>query len=347
MPPTPHTTPPIRVLVIGQDNLFAQLPHVQSHHVITRHTYTPDADIPPHTIKPLWTSLLNLLRGHYHLAIFPAVDLNWIDNVHPFQKYARNTLRLLTRIPLSKPLFKLIRPRHTHIAVLDRYDIPTIHHPVANLFNTNSYWKVNLSNPPPPQPKTYQLHHIPMWIFPPKNGWHPIPWKQKNIDVFAAFSLNAPQRNRALQWLHNFAAKHPEYNIIIPDKPLPKDDFQDHLQRSRICLSPDGIGFHCFRHYQTMACGTVPFITRNPTIQSDIVHLDNCILYDDNECGFYNALLNALQNPTQLYTISQNAQQLFHQRHTPEAVAQLILKNTLPQHSTTHPHTPPAHPLNP
>lgn len=318
------------MLFVGQDNLFEKLPNVDSHHVVTRPSYTPDATFDPTNFRSLWFALWKLIRGDYHLAVLPAIDLEFDQNVRLIQHLTRPIIRFLSHRRFARKLSRALLPGSTHIAILDRYDAPKIHSEAAILFNADSYWKVNLPNPPPTS-FPFPIYHVPMWIFPPQKGWLPLPWEQKDIDVFAAFSLNAPPRARAIQWLRQFASKHPQYRIVIPDTPLPPDEYWNHMKRSRICLSPEGIGFHCFRHYQCMPCGAIPFVTRNVSVYTDLVDQTNCFLYDDEETSFLTSLQNALQQPDFLPQISQNALNLFHQRHTPQAVALHLL------HQTIHP----------
>ena len=45
------------------------------------------------------------------------------------------------------------------------------------------------------------------------------------------------------------------------------DDFYKNLSRSRVCISLEGAGWDCYRHYESIALGTIPLINE-PTMDA-------------------------------------------------------------------------------
>jgi hypothetical protein len=68
------------------------------------------------------------------------------------------------------------------------------------------------------------------------------------------------------------------------EAPLSWSEYLDVCKDSKLCVSPAGEGWHCFRHYETMLCGAVPLINiPEAPLKSDLVDGVNCILYHDKE----------------------------------------------------------------
>lgn len=322
-------TPQLRVLVIGQDNHFAGMQGVRVDHVVTRKTYTPDAapgndNRNTHTCSAL-TACLRLLQNQYQLALLPAIDLTWPHNFSTKQKLQRAILRKIIHFPPAGFLARRLRPRSTHLAMIDRYDAPTIHEASAVFLNADSYWKVNPSATPAPTFGGKPVQFLPLWVFEPPSGWSTVKWKDRNIDVFCASSINAPARERGLQLLRNLAASHPQLRVCIAEKPLTPDEFHEHMSRSRIVLSTEGVGFHCFRHYQTMLHQAVPLVNHNDAVRTDLMDQVNCLRYHENQEDFNRVVLAALRDPSQLGIIANQARTFARQHHTPNAIAKKIL----------------------
>ncbi|TLD70888.1 hypothetical protein FEM03_11325 [Phragmitibacter flavus] len=316
----------VKVLVIGQDNHFAGLEGVQVDHVLTRKTYTPDAEaiIDTSTYCSASTACLRFFRGHYHLALLPAIDLTWPHNFSPMQKRLRAVFRSLVSLPFSRFLTKLLIPGSTHIAVIDRYDATDIHEQSAQFFHANSYWKVN----PATANASYRgkpVQFLPLWVFEPPSGWSTVNWEDRDIDLFFASSINAPPRERGLQFIKNLAQSHPELRLHIADKPLSADAFHEHMSRSRMVLSTEGVGFHCFRHYQTMLHEAVPLVNHNDQVQTNLIDGENSLRYHENQNDFNRVVLSALQDLPRLATVARQARLFAQQHHTPNGIARRIL----------------------
>ncbi len=60
--------------------------------------------------------------------------------------------------------------------------------------------------------------------------------------------------------------------------------YLEYLQRSFLCLSPAGVGYDCFRHYEIMLAGSIPVINLpDEKLLVDLAHGKNCFLYNSIE----------------------------------------------------------------
>ncbi len=85
---------------------------------------------------------------------------------------------------------------------------------------------------------------------------------EKTIDVFFAGALeHAPQiRGGALLQLEALSAQ--GYRVDILRERVPLDTFMARCARAWLTLSPEGLGWDCFRHYEAACCRSVPLINQ-------------------------------------------------------------------------------------
>ena len=50
--------------------------------------------------------------------------------------------------------------------------------------------------------------------------------------------------------------------ILIPEERLSQEEFYRLCAQSRVTLSPEGGGWDCARHYESIACGSLPLMNR-------------------------------------------------------------------------------------
>jgi hypothetical protein len=80
-------------------------------------------------------------------------------------------------------------------------------------------------------------------------------------DVFAAIWVRNTIRKRALAELRKLQEKS-KLKILIPEDRIPPEEFYRLCSESRVTLSPEGGGWDCARHYESIACGSIPFMNR-------------------------------------------------------------------------------------
>jgi hypothetical protein len=80
-------------------------------------------------------------------------------------------------------------------------------------------------------------------------------------DVFAAIYVRNTLRKRALAELLKLKATS-KLNILIPEGRLSQEEFYRLCAQSRVTLSPEGGGWDCARHYESIACGSLPLMNR-------------------------------------------------------------------------------------
>jgi len=80
-------------------------------------------------------------------------------------------------------------------------------------------------------------------------------------DVFAAINVRNTVRKRALAELRKLKETS-KLKIFIPEGRLSQDEFYRICAQSRVTLSPEGGGWDCARHYEAIACGSLPLMNR-------------------------------------------------------------------------------------
>jgi len=80
-------------------------------------------------------------------------------------------------------------------------------------------------------------------------------------DVFASIYVRNTIRKHALAELLKLKETS-KLKILIPEGRIPADEFYRLCAQSRVTLSPEGGGWDCARHYESIACGSLPLMNR-------------------------------------------------------------------------------------
>lgn len=80
-------------------------------------------------------------------------------------------------------------------------------------------------------------------------------------DVFASISIRNTIRKRAMAGLIKLKETS-KLKILIPESRVSQDEFYRLCAQSRVTLSPEGGGWDCARHYEAIACGSLPLMNR-------------------------------------------------------------------------------------
>lgn len=156
------------------------------------------------------------------------------------------------------------------------------------------------------------------------------PMAAKTTDVFFAGEIagGAWPRARAAAELRTLAAA--GVALDMPEERLPPAEFHRRMARARLTWSPAGFGWHCFRHAEAAAAGSVPLMPY-PTVETGagFVHGATALLYDPRPGGLAAAVHDALADPARLARIAEAARAHALANLTPEAVAARVLAESL------------------
>jgi|GEM_PF-4497306 len=323
-----------KFLFIGQDNLLAHRGDLDISFVPTGKAYTPDAPRYPKAslLFQLPRVLYALYSGKYEAAIIPATDksINYGDSLS--QRCIRQLFHATSQSQTLSHFSRNLVSSHTKILILDRYDSPEIQTKQALFTHAESYWKLNLIKDLLPD-SSFKVHSLPCWVYQPESFTTrpPLSWADRDIDLFCAFSVNSEAKKTALEWTKRFLTKN--IKIFIADSPLSSTDFHEHMARSKIVLSPEGIGYHCFRHYQAMMHGAVPLVSMPNRIVTDLAHGKNSLLYENHEDSFRKTFSGALHDGTKLQALAIKCRECWEQHHSPSAVGDKLVAYMM-NHST-------------
>lgn len=108
----------------------------------------------------------------------------------------------------------------------------------------------------------------------------PSPNAEKMYDLFyCGFSLEIPVREGLRDVLTKL--KDRGWRVHVPEERLNSNEFQKAIRQSRLCLSPGGSGWDCYRHYEVVAYGSVPlFNYRSICTIAPFRHEEHCFYYD-------------------------------------------------------------------
>lgn len=161
-------------------------------------------------------------------------------------------------------------------------------------------------------------------------GALPPPVAAKESDVFFAgeIAAGASSRARAAAELRALATE--GVTIDMPDERLPPAEFHRRMAQARLAWSPAGFGWHCFRHAEAAAAGSVPLMPY-PTVETaaGFVHGSTALFYDPRPGGLAEAVREALADPPRLARIAAAARAHALANLTPEAIAERILTEAL------------------
>jgi hypothetical protein len=151
------------------------------------------------------------------------------------------------------------------------------------------------------------------------------PSRDKNIDLVFAGRLCNDTRKRAAEQARSLAAQ--GVRVFIPDQPLPYPAFMEILGRSWLVLSPEGLGWDCYRHYEAYLAGSVPLISR-PRFQRRLYLEEgkHCFYYDADRDCIGRRVLELLADKPRLARMAGEGRQYVLANNTRSAVGRYMLK---------------------
>lgn len=153
---------------------------------------------------------------------------------------------------------------------------------------------------------------------------------EKTTDIFYAGSVEGTSTVRRTGMREIVALRERGVRVDIPEGRLPPPDFYRRCAQAWIVWSPEGLGWDCFRHYEALACGSVPLIN-TPTIErhKPLIHGVHALYYDP-EPGFLTAAIEAaLADKDRLRAIARDGKAHVLAHHTLTAIARYVVETTL------------------
>lgn len=260
-------------------------------------------------LRQVWKIFRRVSSGHYDWLILPAVNFQWPHDPTRVRRWFRRSLRAIKWHPFGgRSLAQWIIPRKTRVGIVDRFDSIDPLKDYADAVGASVYFKTNVlrSSCDEPAQNRWHLKWLPLWI---REESYPKPDRDKEFDLFYAAGENSEARRNATHRLDLLRAN--GVRVFAPKERLPQNQYIDCLGKALLTLSPEGHGYHCFRHYEAMMMQSVPVINqpRQPLV-TDLVHEKNCLLYDDNKSGeLVRVILEALKNREHLANWGKNLRQ--------------------------------------
>jgi hypothetical protein len=153
----------------------------------------------------------------------------------------------------------------------------------------------------------------------------PLRSADKETDLFYAGTPDQlPARERMPELLA--AAKRKGWRVFAPERRIPLADFREAVRTSRYCLSPGGVGWDCYRHYEVIAFGSVPIMNyRTIAAVAPFEHGRECFYFDPQGdlIGQIEPWLGLSAGQTD--TLSKAAQKKLKGHYTFAALAQYVM----------------------
>jgi hypothetical protein len=234
------------------------------------------------------------------------------------------------------------------IAVIDHEDLPVINRDNLFLMDRCALWfkrelpvdhwrvfqKTAHANLPTPRFRSQakmegwiaKLRPLSIGLSLESEGLLPTPQlKQTDIFFLGQVSGSSTVRARGIAELRALA----DHGVVVdlPDAPLPRAEFYRRCAQARLVWSPEGLGWDCFRHYEALACGSVPLISA-PTIERHrpLLEGEHALYHDVEPGGLTRAALAALADKPRLARIAETGRAHVIAHHTPEALARYIVE---------------------
>lgn len=297
--------------------------------------------------------LLETLRGS-------AVDLIFCQSQtyspwHPnaINRAVFNRRVLTSRLALHRPYGpQLLRfYRSTPLAVIDLSDAPYLERSKFHLLDRATVyfkrelptdeWKLLTMTATPTQPSRRFRNRqryvdglakvMPISLGFPLGAAVDLPTEPiaKTADIFFAGTVDGmPVRQRALKEL--MALRGEGFRIDIPTEKLSRADFYRRCAAAWTTLSPEGLGWDCFRHYEAGACGSIPLMNM-PIIRRHAPFTDgvDAFFFAPEEGGLTATIRRAFSRREALPAFAAAAKQRVERHHTPEAIIRYVTDATL------------------
>lgn len=340
----------LRIVEIGTPHMAATFPQ-------QTHRFAPTPVKPTPALTKLSVPKLGALYRALH-----APDLSLIvsqpTQVAPWQSTVLMRALFDRRAWLGHPRFgpviapHLLRlPVSAPIAVIDTGDYPYINRADLFLLSRCKFWfkrelppdrwrlftkTFHQQIPTPRFRRRSQLRHMLDKVRPISLGVSaslvapPQGELAKTTDVFFAGSVDGSSTVRQRGLAELIALRDRGVRVDLPEGRLSPEEFYRRSAQAWIVWSPEGLGWDCFRHYEALACGSVPVINQPPIERHRPLLNGIHALFYDPEPGALTAMItSALADKDRLRTIADAGKAHVLTHHTIAAIAKYVVETTL------------------
>ena len=148
---------------------------------------------------------------------------------------------------------------------------------------------------------------------------------EKTTDIFFFGGLNSEVRRRGLAELLELARS--GVKVDVPPARLPRKEFYERCARAWLVWSPEGLGWDCFRHYESAACRSVPVINRSRIVWHEPMQEGvHCFFYEPSGGNLAAVVKAALADKSKLRTMAEAGREHVLRHQTPTAICEYILR---------------------
>jgi hypothetical protein len=160
----------------------------------------------------------------------------------------------------------------------------------------------------------------------------------KTTDVFFAGIVDGSSTVRQRGLAELIALRDRGVRVDLPEQRMPPQEFYRRCAQAWIVWSPEGLGWDCFRHYEALACGSVPVINQPPIERyRPLLHGVHALFYDPEPGALTATITSALADKDRLRTIAAAGKAHVLAHHTIAAIAKYVVETTLGEPSEPAP----------
>ncbi|MGE0501542.1 MAG: glycosyltransferase [Rhizobiaceae bacterium] len=148
----------------------------------------------------------------------------------------------------------------------------------------------------------------------------------KTTDVFFAGAVEGNSTLRADVPRQLELLKAAGFTVDRPERAVPLDEFMQRCAQSWLTLSPEGLGWDCYRHMEAAVCGSVPLVSA-PSIHRyrPLVVGEQCLVYHPDEDGIVETVRTALADKARLSAMAASARDHTLAHLTERAICEAIV----------------------
>jgi hypothetical protein len=316
----------MRVLEISRFGLFKALMPDTTDWIRWGGSLTADEPMQPErpSLALLTRTLSRLGRREFDLVVLPSIHPQHVEDQSRYKLISKAMLHGAANVPGAAALLHLFGLRSARHIILDIHDDPRLCETTLRLFPRFAlYFKRELAlDAAHSRPPIGKFKPLPLIL--PNERRIP-PSHEKDIDLVFAGRLCNDTRKRAVEAARSLAAQ--RVRVFIPDRPLSYRSFMEVLGRSWLVLSPEGLGWDCYRHYEACLAGSVPIINR-PRFKRHLYLEEgtHCFYYDADRDCVATRVLELLADKPKLACMSEEGRRYVLANHTRSAVGRYMLK---------------------
>jgi hypothetical protein len=350
--PPPVKNDVIRVLEIGQDGFFHVLFPDRTTFYFCSVSWRRLRDQPEHALRvrdmpKLWRQVA---RGEYDLIVLSSLKkVLWHPDLPLFRNLSSLLKHLLCPPSLGPYLVAWLARRHGIPAVAhDRDDTMLIS--AANFYFfprircffkrelPQNQWHVflsttsrngdasNIRRQPFFRDALTKVRAFPLNVGPPVYEFPPVTAAQKTADIFyCGDNPKTTVRSEGVKVLARLA----DFGIRVdlPTERLPQEEFYRRMAAAWLVWSPEGSGWECSRHAETLVHGSVPVINY-PTIYryKPLVDGAHAFYYGCEEDHLIQVVRKALEDKAALLRMVEAGRAHLQQHYTAPRIADYVLR---------------------